>query len=263
MIAGVTWPYVRAEAAAAPRRAALGVTLAAIGGLVLSHAVIPRMPELAIGLLQQGFRLRTLGGVMLFNDVVAVYFAAFYVGLAGLVDGLVVAREQHRLELLLSKPVTPAGFLVARTGSVLLTSVAVGVAVTLVMLVALTAHFGDGAEISATGALGAGLFVTAIALVQLAALESLLVRQRESFFALLAGSGVWLATVMPSAVLLYRPDLLDPRPWLANVLTVSSLVWHDTQLTWLGPCALVLAVPCAVACVGVAGRILTRTDVAG
>lgn len=262
MSAGPAWSYVRAEAAATPRRAAIGVTLAAVGGLALSHAVIPHFPDAAIGLLLQGFRLRTLGGVMLFNDVVAIYFAAFYVGLAGLVEGLVVAREQHRLELLLAKPVTPQGFLAARTGTVLLTSVLVGVAVTLAMLVALAGHFGDGAEISILGALGAGLFVTAIALVQLAALESLLVRMRESFFALLAGSAVWLATVMPSAVLLYRPDLLDPRPWLADAITVSSLVWHGAQLTWLGPCALAMAVPCAIACVWAAGRVLARTDVA-
>lgn len=262
MSGGINWAYVRSEAAAAPRRAAIGIAIAAAGGLALSHAVIPHFPETAIGLLKQGFRLRTLGGVMLFNDVVAIYFAAFYVGLAGLVEGLVVAREQHRLELLLAKPVTPMGFLAARTGTTLLTSVLVGVVVTLAMLVALAGHFGEGAEITPLGALGAGLFVTALALVQLAALESLMVRMRESFFALLAGSGVWLATVMPTAVLLYRPDLLDPRPWLADAITVSSLVWHGAQLSWWGPCALAVAVPCAVACVWAAGRLLARTDVA-
>lgn len=246
------------EARHAPRRAPAGIALAGVLAVLGSHVLLPRMPERAISFMELGMRIDGMAAVLLANDLVAIYFAAFFVGAAGLLETIVAAREEHRLEILLAKPIRASTLLAARTAPVLASSAVVGVVVSLATALALIPHL--DAAVSFAGALGSGLFLTALAVVELAALEIVLVRMRDGFQALLVASLVWMFALFPTATLIYRPDAFDVRPGLAEAIAIPSLIWHDATSAWLGPVALVLAVPLAAVLVAIAAHRLERGD---
>ncbi|HVK68063.1 MAG TPA: hypothetical protein VM694_26570, partial [Polyangium sp.] len=121
-------------------------------------------------------------------------------------------------------------------------------------------YLAPGDMVSAAGALGGGLFLTALALLLLAMLLPLLVHMRDAFHALLVGSLVWLLPLMPTAVMIYRPDVYEGRAVLRSVITLPSLVWHDAAAAWAGPLVLILVAPLCALFVRIAGRVLERTD---
>ncbi len=253
-----TLDYVVLEARFAPRRAPVAMALAGIASVAGSHAIVPRMPERVISFMEQGFRVEGMGAVLLLSDLMSVYFFAFFVGAAGLLRVAVEARERHVLELLLAKPVRASAFLAARSIPALGAAVVVG-AVT-ASACAFAARGASGPQVAASGALGAGLFVTAFVLVELAVLDVAFVRARDSFQALLVACFVWLAPLVPTATLLYRPDVLDRHASLVDTTLLPSLIWHEATMRWLGPVALAIAVLLCVPLLRVGGRLLERSS---
>ena len=69
-----------------------------------------------------------------------------------------------------------------------------------------------------------------------------------------------VVTVVPAAVLLYRPDVFVGRDVLADVIVFASWVWSDATAVWLGPLAVVVAVPLAWLLVRAAGDLMARAD---
>ncbi|MCY1061927.1 hypothetical protein [Nannocystis sp. SCPEA4] len=250
----------RLEWRLASRRAALVVAGLGIVMVALTHVVIPRLPPRAIELMRLGFWLDDLAGVLVLNDLMAVYFPAFFVGLAGSLGVVLLAREEHRLEILLAKPIRAGDFVAARSLPALAATLLVGLVTSLAAAVALVAHGDVGGSVTPAGTFGGGLFLTAVALLLVAALQVVFVRLRDPFVGLLVACLVWLGTCIPSAVLLYRPDVYQANPGLADALTVASLLWHDATAAWLGPLALVLALPLAWLLVRAAGTLLARAD---
>jgi len=251
--------YRRAELRRAPYRMALYAGIAGIVMIAGCQLLFPRMPQQVIDFLRVAFHLSDLGGVVLFNDYAAVYFCALFVGLLGLLDVVVVPREEHQLELLLSKPVPAADFLAARTWPVLAMTTLVGVTLAGACAAATLPYLGPHSSISASGALGAGLAMTAIVLVQLTALSIIFVRLVESMNAMLLALLVALVPMLPSAVFLYRPDLFAGRPALTAVTVLANLVWYDATMAWLGPVMLLAALLCALVGVRAGGRLLQRS----
>ena len=252
--------YFVLEARHAPRRAPVGVALAGVLGVVLGHLLIPRMPEGAIAFMELGMRIEGMAAVLLANDLVAIYFAAFFVGAAGLLETVGAAREENRLEILLAKPLRASTLLAARTAPVLASSAAVGGVVSVATSIAVLPHLDASATVTIAGSLGAGVFLTALALVELALLEIVLVRMRDGFQALLVASALWFVAMIPAATLIYRPDALDAHPGLADAIAIPSMLWHDATSAWLGPLALVLAVPIAAVLVVIAAWRLETGD---
>lgn len=244
----------------APRRPALAVALLGVFLVALSHLLMPLFPERAIALIRRGFLLDDFAGVLVLNDLMAVYFAAFFVGLAGSLGVVLTAREEHRLEILLAKPIRAADFVAARSLPALLSTAGVGLVVSLALAVAVAVHGGAGASVTPVGALGGGLGLTALALVLVAALQVAFVRLRDPFLGLLVACITWFATTAPTAVLLYRPDVYAGRDALADAIVLASPIWHDAAAAWLGPLALALAAPLAWLLVRVAGALLARDD---
>lgn len=251
--------YRRAELRHAPYRIALYTTIAGLALIAGCQLLFPRMPTQVVDFLRVAFHLSDLGGVVLFNDYVAVYFCAFFVGMFGLLGVVVGPREEHQLELLLSKPVPAADFLAARTWPVLAMLTVVGGVLAAACALATLPHLGAHSSVSPAGALGAGLAMTAVVLLQITALSVAFVRVAESMNALLLALLVALVPMLPSAVFLYRPDLFVDRPELAAVTVLANLVWYDDTLAWLGPALLLLALLLAAAGVRAGGRLLTRT----
>lgn len=252
--------YYVLEARHMPRRAPMAAAIVGAAAVLGTHALLVRLPERVIRFLEQAFDIRGMAAVLLVNDLLASYFAAFFVGLAGLLGALVSAWEEDRLELLLAKPIPAHVVLAARVFPILGAAAASGAAVSIVTAIALVPHFAPGDMITVAGALGAGLFLTAYALLLLALLLPLFVRMRDTFHALLVGAVVWLVPVLPSAVLIYRPDLYENHTTLRSTIAMPTLLWHDATSAWLGPLSLVVVIPLCVLFVRLAGRVLERSD---
>jgi hypothetical protein len=252
--------YFLLEARHTPRRAPVAAAIFGVAAVLGTHALLVRFPERAIRLLEQAFHVQGMAAVLLINDLLAVYFAAFFVGLAGLLGAIVTAREEDRLELLLAKPIRARVLLAARVLPVLLAAAASGVVVSVVTALAVISHLAPGDMVTFAGALGGGLSLTSLAVVLLSALLPLLVRMRDSFHALLVGIIVWLVAAMPAAVFIYRPDLFEGHEALRSTIVMSTLIWHDATSAWLGPAALAIALPLCAVFVAIAGRVLERTD---
>lgn len=253
--------YFLAEARAASWRAAAATAGGGVVAVLGTHLVLPLLPARAIRFLEQAFLIRGMASVLVINDLLAVYFVAYFVGLIGLIEATVAAREGRRLEILLAKPVAARTLLGARVGPVLALSAAAGGAVAGTTAAAVGPWVAPGDMVSVTGALGGCLCLVSLALALLSALLPLLVRMRESFHALLVASVAWLVTVMPAAALIYRPDLFASRRALRDAVVFITLVWHDATAAWLGPASLVLATAVCAAMIVVAGRLLERADV--
>lgn len=252
--------HLRREWQFAPRRAPLLLTLFGAAGVALVHLIFPRIPPRVITFMERGFRLEDLAGVMLLNDLMSVYFATFLVGLFGSIGVVLTAREERRLELLLAKPVRAADFVAARLFPALAWTVVAGAAISGVSALALAAHAGAGTSVTPAGAFGGGLALTAIVIAQIAALQLVFVRTRDPFQGLMIACAVWLATNMPTAVLLYRPDVFAGRDALASAVLMPSLLWHDATAAWLGPLLLAASLPIAALLVRAAGALLERSD---
>ncbi|UQA57977.1 hypothetical protein [Polyangium aurulentum] len=252
--------YFLLEARHTPRRAPIAAAIFGALAVLGTHMLLVRFPERAIRFLEDAFHIQGMAAVLLVNDLIAVYFTAFFVGLAGLLGALVIAREEDRLELLLAKPIRARVLLAARVLPVLGAAAASGIVVAVVTALAVVPHLAPGDMVTFAGALGGTLFLTALAVVLLSALLPLLVRMRDSFHALLVGALVWLVPAMPAAVFIYRPDLFEGHDTLRSTIVMSTLVWHDATAAWLGPVALTIAMPLCALFVALAGRVLESTD---
>lgn len=253
--------YFWLEARHAPRRAAAAMGAFGVVAVVGTHALLERLPARAIRFLEQAFDVRGMAAVLLVNDLLAAYFAAYFVGMTGLLGSIVAAREEHRLELLLAKPLSARALLAARVAPVLSMAGLVGAVVALTTGLAIRPYLTPGDQVTAAGALGGSLVLVALALVLLAALLPLLVRMRDGFHALLVASIVWIAPVMPTAVLIYRPDVYEDHQRLRDTIVLATLVWHDATSAWLGPLALAASPLLCAALVAFAGRVLDRAGV--
>lgn len=253
--------YFLLEARHASLRTPLAMMIWGVLAVFGTHALLLRFPAGAIRFMEQAFQLQGMASVLLINDVMAAYFATFFVGLAGLLRAVVNAREESQLELLLAKPIRPRVLLAARVWPVLAGAVAAGLAITGTTALAIRPFLICGDMVSSIGALGAGLFLVALAVVLLSALLPLLVRMRDSFHALLIAALVWFTPTIPTAVLIYRPDLYEDHPVLRSTIVMATLLWHDATSAWCGPLALALALPLCALLLALAGRILEKTDI--
>jgi ABC-type Na+ efflux pump permease subunit len=225
--------------------------------VVLSTAMlIPLLPAAVNAFMERAFLIRGLGAVVLVNEYVGIYFMAFFGGAAGLLRALVEPRENRSLELLLSKPISRRAFLMARVGPVLLSSTAVGVVMSVLTGLAVRPFTGEGATVSVVGAIGSGIVFTALAVLLLCVLVIPLLLVRDAFQGLLISFLMWMVPLIPTVLLLYRPDLYEGRARLRDVLVLGpNLIWFDASVP------LLTAIALAVAFVGSWGALALGTRV--
>lgn len=252
--------YVLLEWRHASRRITWVVAIFGIFTVVITHLVFPLFPDRAILFMKQGFRLEDMAGVLLLNDLMGIYFPTYFLGLALSMDIVLAAREEHRLEILLAKPLRPSQFLLARALPVMASVLFVGISTSAACAVGIALHADKGASVGAAGAFGGGLALTSLAVVLVAALQIPFVRMRDPFQGLLIASFLFLLTSMPAAVLLYRPDVFEGHERILNTFVMTTLVWHDKTMTWLGPVLLLVSFPTSVLLVRLAGVVLERSD---
>lgn len=252
--------YVLLEWRHAPRRATLAVAVGGIVTVIFTHIIFPLFPDRAIQFMMRGFRLHDMAGVLLLNDLMGVYFPTYFLGLALSLSVVLTAREEHRLEILLAKPVRPAQFVMVRALPILASALFVGIIASIACAVAIAIHAAPGSSVGPLGSLGGGFALTALALVLISALQIPFVRIRDPFQGLLVASFLFLMSAMPAAVLLYRPDVFEGHDFVLHTFVMTTLVWHDKTLAWLGPILLVASLPISVLLVRSAGALLERSE---
>jgi hypothetical protein len=252
--------HMRRELRFTSKRTPLAMLLVGLASVALNHLALPLFPERAIEFMERGFRLEDLSGVIALNDLMAIYFPTFFFGISSSLGAVVLPREEHRLELLLAKPVPAADFVAARTIWTLAWMAAVGLATSSAAALAIAVHFGGGTSANPAGTFGAGLTLAGLAVVLVAAMQIPFVLIRDPFQGLLIASVLWLSTSVPTAVLLYRPDFYEGREALAHSIVMPSLLWHDATIAWLGPLLFTAALPVSLLLVRMAGILLEQSD---
>lgn len=229
---------------------ALGAAIAA-----LNAALVPRLPELAQGFLRDSLRLPTSADLILVNDYLAQHFLVLTVGAFDLIRVYVGPLEARELDLLLAKPISRARFLAARGAPALVAALVLSLALSLVHALTLRAALGEAAlaPILAAGALIAALTVALLGLLNLAFL-----RLREVEHAVLLAFAAVIAPLLPTSLLIYRPDLFTGpalSPWTAFP---ASLLWQGGPGLAAGLLALLAAAALAAALLALAARRLDR-----
>ncbi|MEZ4299224.1 MAG: hypothetical protein R3B70_30015 [Polyangiaceae bacterium] len=229
-----------------------GPVVALVAGAILtalSHALVPRLPQAALEVMEKSFRIRGVPEILLMHDYLVIQVVLFFGGLAELLRALVAPREERHLSLLLSKPV-PAEVLVrARVVPVLVAVWLAGGVLGIGATFALAPWMSES-SLRPAGVLGGAVVLGSLTVALLALLVPLLVRMRDGFDALIASFALWIVPLMPMTAYLYRPDLFEGRAALAQgtVLPVN-LAWAQASMP-------VTAVLATAAAAGVAAIVL-------
>jgi hypothetical protein len=252
-------PYFLLEARAFAVRGPVFGLVAGAAMIAITHLAVPRLPKVALDVLEKSFAVQGLPALLLLNDYLALYAALFFGGFAELVRAFTAPREERQLELLLSKPIPALLFVVARAVPVLAALWLVGAALGGAMALAIL-PISSPASATAAGALGGSIAVASVTVLLLAALTPLLVRSRDGFEALVIGFTAWVLPALPATVYLYRPDLFEGRAALASALVApANVVWHDASMLAVAPLITVVCAGLTAVLLNVAGRVLRRT----
>ncbi|MFY0567295.1 hypothetical protein ACN28E_26190 [Archangium lansingense] len=247
------------------RHALGGVPLVALlVGIVVvffTAALIPRLPAGVNAFMERAFLIRGLDAVILVNEYTGIYMLAFFGGVAGLMRALVEPRENRSLEMLLSKPISRRAFLMARVGPVLFSSAVVGVMMSLFTGLAVRPFVGEGSSVSVAGAIGSGLIFTALAVLLLCVLVIPLLLVRDAFQGLLIAFLLWMPPMIPTVVLLYRPDLYEGRERLRDLVALGpNLLWFDASVPLFTAIALAVAFVGSWVALALGTRVFERAE---
>ena len=246
----IPWTYVRAELSREPL-AAMGLGAGLFGAISILGTIwaIPRLPEGVLTVLSLSLAVEGLPALVLVNTLLAVWFVAYFVGAVVVIRAIPAPRAENGLDILLVKPVPPAVFVWSRILPALGLCVAVGLALSVTQVVGMVGLF--DAQLSAAGALGAGLTAVAVAVAQLGALTALTVRTTELAGALGLAIAVFMAPLTPTSVFIYRPDLF-PAEGVGRTLLVAptNLIVHSQVIAWAWP--LVMLAGLGLAALGLA-----------
>lgn len=247
-------PYTRAELRRAVRPRHLALLALGVAVAVVDAAVTPRLPALAQGFLRDSLRLSSMADLILVNDYLGLYFVVFFAGAFELLRVYVGPAESRELDLYLAKPIGRARFIAARSAPALLSTLALGGGITVANAVTLRLWLGD---VALAPIVAAGVVITAACLALLALLDLVFLRLREVEHAVLLAFVVGVAPLMPTSVLIYRPDLF-PAELPALVGFPASLLWRGGMSFGTACFGLLAALLLAVVMVMLAGRRLDR-----
>lgn len=247
-------PYARAELRRAVRPRHLALLALGVAVAVVDAVITPLLPAFALDFLRTSLRLSSLADLILVNDYLGLYFIVFFAGAFELLRVYVGPAESRELDLYLAKPIGRAHFIAARSAPALASTVALGAGLTVANAVTLKLWLGDVALLPI---IAAGVAITAACLALLALLDLVFLRLREVEHAVLLAFVVGVAPLLPTSVLIYRPDVFGAElPALVGF--PASLLWGGGMSLGTAIAGLLGAVLLAVALVLLAGRRLDR-----
>lgn len=215
--------YVRAELRLAVRARHFGMLTLGVAIAIVDAEITPRLPAFALDFLRTSLRLESMADLILVNDYLGLYMIVVFAGAFELVRVFVGPAEARELDLYLAKPIGRAHFIAARSAPALLASAVVGAGISVANAVTLYLWLGDVALVPV---LATGVAITAFALALLAVLNLAYLWLREVEHAVLLAFAVAIIPLLPTSVLIYRPDLFVGRdPGLFSAFP-ASLMWH-------------------------------------
>jgi len=218
------------------------IGLAALGGAIAWW--LPRFPEGVFRFFKTILHMRNWTEIVIINNYTGLYFFLFWIGVFEVLRICVRPREERYLELYLSKPVDRRTFMLAKIGPVL-------AALTLIGALAAAAHGGAmhalGMPIDWPAYRGASAVVVGLTVCLVAVVNLLVVHAHDSHSALLIAFVPGLAAMAPGLVYVYRPDVYEAAPGLADAIVFpGNLIWHSVWAARWGP-------PLGAACLFLAG----------
>ena len=106
-----------------------------------------------------------------------------------------------------------------------------------------------------------GLRIAALCLLLLSLLVVPLLLVKDSFQGLIIALVVWMPTMIPCSVLIYRPDVFEGREELRNLTSLpANLLWFDMHMPRLAPVLLAVALLVARLTLALGARVLERTE---
>jgi hypothetical protein len=232
--------YAKREARAAFHLHHLVVLAVALISLVVTSFLLPSMPESIYRFFKKVFVVDNWTEVILFNDLMTLFSALFWVGVIDLLRVYVLPKEEGYLELLLSKPLGRTDYLLAKVLPAF--GVVAGLGVVLLLFMPLKIALINGTtDLHLVSVVCAGMVITTLVLTLLALLNLVFLFAHETYYAVLLAFAVYALVIMPIALFMYRPDLFQDRSVLQNLLLFpSNLLWMSDGLPSIAP-LLVLA----------------------
>lgn len=200
------------------------VALMVIG--LLSSLLLPLMPQTVYDLLTKGFQLKNWTEVIVFNDYITIFALVFWLGIFDLFRVTIVPTEERYLDIYLSKPLPRARYLMSRLLPTF--GLLVGLlAFCLLFYIAKIALINGTAAFDIPGFVVGILFTSALTIFLLAVANYIFLFLKEIYHAILVSFGLWLIPVLPTMLLMYRPDLLQTKPQLKLFLYPANLLWFS------------------------------------
>ncbi len=206
-------------------------------------------PKLSLSVqqfLSRVFELNSLTEIVLLNDYLSVYMLVYWLIFFALLPILVIPAEEGYLSLFLSKPLTRRQYLFSRLLPVLFSSLILSLLFILscagiIQILNGQADFVIQNYLASTAiCLSLGLFMALL-------VQRLFLWLKDSYNAVLAGFFCLLLPVLPSSLLMYRPDLFEHFPALKlYVVFPANLIWLNHEVIslayWLVPILLMLSI---------------------
>lgn len=253
-------PLLRQEWARQPRRWQLVLLACELLIAVFVSWLTPRLSEPVLQFLHRVFKLGTLTDIVLLNDYLSFYMLGFWLVFFELLAILVIPAEEGYLSLFFSKPLTRRQYLFTRLLPVLLLAFGIELALIFgsagaILLLNGRADFSWGRYLAGSGiSLSLGLLMVMLA-------QLLLLRLKDTYSAIVAAFAYWLLPVLPSSLMMYRPDLFEAHPDLRWwIVFPANLIWLEDGATYLAWGLVPLLLLLAAGALGLSAALLERHE---
>jgi ABC-type Na+ efflux pump permease subunit len=192
---------------------------------------LPTFPESVYRFFKRVFQLAGWSEIAVANDMAGLFFFIYWISVFDVLTIYIQPLEERRLDLLLSKPLTRAQYLLAKLVPVLLTLFIMFVIGAMAHWLALTAV---GLGYPPRALLGANFVLFAWTVFLVSIFNLAVLGARDTYIALLVAFVPMMVSILPSTIYMYRPDVFEAAP-LLRALSVFplNLVWFpDFSASW-------------------------------
>lgn len=239
--------YRRLEWAVARRPDHLHAIACAAVLAVTTAWVLPRMPDVIPRFFQRTLYVASWSDIALFNCYATTYVIACLIGALDLLRVWVLPREEGYLQLYLSKPVPPAGYLRARVTPILFNAA----------LIALATQAAAGLSVwhligpfDRFRFLVASAIIVALVVLMICLFNCVFLFLRETYHAVVFAVIAWSAALAPASLYVYRPDLFSPTG--RDFVFPANLLWYQSAVQTHAPWVILACLLLSIACLAVA-----------
>jgi hypothetical protein len=211
-------------------RHAVGMACMMLMGVALA-VWLPTFPDSVYRFFQRVFQLGSWSEIAVANDMAGLFFFAYWIAVFDVLTIYIQPLEERRLDLFLTKPLTRAEYLLAKLVPIVLTLVAIYLAGAFAHWLALQAV---GLAYPLGALAGANFILLAWTVCLVSFINLAVLGARDTYTALLLAFVPMLASILPSTIYMYRPDVFNAVPLLrALVVFPLNLVWcPDFSAGW-------------------------------